>query len=135
MRATLVADHMVATMRLLTSRIALWTRASVQFHVLLAGYFFIRQLRSPFRIANEEFPVPASFADLAEGEGAFSADSKSIGGRYRFVRTSDHFLRWIDLAFVIRLAIDIPIKRFSLFGSSSTLAPLAWAVDCVSIRF
>lgn len=78
MSIALEADHMVASVSLLSSGIAGWTRLGMCFHVVLGGPFFGRELELAAGKAGKVFSMPTCFADFAEGERAVFADRKTF---------------------------------------------------------
>lgn len=121
-------------MSLLAPSIACWAGAGVHLHVFLARLFFVCQLGLSLRIANDEFAVPAGFADFAEGECAFSADCKPLSGRNVPIGMTDSFSCRVSSALIVRITIKIAIERFRLLRSSRTLAPVARTVNGRPIR-
>lgn len=135
MCAALEADHMVATVGLLTSRIAGRAGAGMKFHVHLTGFFFSRQFTFALRIANNELAVPACFADSTESECAVGANGKPLGGwnwpLWKRGVTLCHF----TLVLLIGIVLKTSVKRFRLLRSSGSLTPLTWTIHGCSIRF
>lgn len=126
------AYHVIAAMSLLGPGVAGGTGLCMQLHVVFGGSFFHRELELAAREADEEFAVPAGFANLAESEGAVFAYSETLSRWWQqFLVCISVILRWL---FAIILG-----TRFLRFGlhvraASRTLTPLPWAIDCIPIR-
>lgn len=127
------ADHVVASMRLLSSSITCRARLRMKFHVVFRCLLFGRELKLATGEAGEVFAMPAGFADLAESEVAVFADCEAFGWWRQFL------LRGVP---VVGLRFFGPLHSFIFFfiwfaltGTSWSLTPLARAIDRRSIRF
>lgn len=75
------ADHMVASMRLLSSGVASRARLRMKLHVVFGGHFLGCKLKSAAGKADEIFTVPTGFADFTKSEIAVFADCEAFGRR------------------------------------------------------
>ena len=73
------ADHVVASMRLLSSGITCRAWLRVKLHVVFGGLFLGCELKFATGEAGEVFAMPASFADFAKSEVAVFADCEAFG--------------------------------------------------------
>ena len=131
MGITFKADHMVASMRFLSTGIAGRARLRMQLHVVFGGLFLSRELKLAAGEADVVFAVPASFADFAKCEVAVFTDCEAFCRWRQFLLGSIGVicLRFLDLLgyfLLIELALGCP---------SWSLTPLARAINRRSVRF
>lgn len=128
------ADHVVASMRLLSSGITCRARLRMKLHVVFGGLFLGGELILAAGEAGEVFAMPACFAYLAKSEIAVFADCKAFG-RWRQFLLGD--IAVIGLRFISLFGFHtfFLLVWLAFTGTSWSLTPLARAVDRRFIRF
>lgn len=134
MGITFEANHMIASMRLLSSGVTCWARLRMKLHVVFGRLFFDREFILAAGEAGEVFAMPARFADFAKSEIAVFADCEAFGWGREFLLgvITVIGLRFLSL---FRFLGFFLLLSLAFADTSWSLTPLARAVYRRSIRF
>lgn len=134
MSITFEANHMVASMRFLSSGIACRARLRMKLHVVFGGLLLSRELKLAAGEADVVFAMPASFAYFAESEITVFTDCEAFRWWRQFLLGD---IAVIGLSFfgLLGLLGFSFLIGLAFVGPGRSLTPLARAVDRRSIRF